>query len=66
MVYDLDGNMGKKVKILMKRVEEIWGGTSAEETKKDDKKQNVVTTSQPISEGMDHALVSSSSCPHIK
>ena len=49
MVYDLDGNMGKKVKILMKRVEEIWGGAPAEAPKKDDKKQNVVTTSQPIS-----------------
>jgi len=48
MVYDLDGNMGKKVKILMKRVEEIWG-IPAEAPKKEDKKQNVVTTSQPIS-----------------
>ena len=56
MVYDLDGNMGKKVKILMKRVEEIWGGTSSEETKKDDKeKKNVVTSSQPISGQMPQA-----------
>ena len=49
IVYDLDGNMGKKVKILMKRAEEIWGGTSEEPPKQKNNQQNVVTTSQPIS-----------------
>ena len=49
IVYDLDGNMGKKVKILMNRAEEIWGGKSEEKKEQQKGKQNVVTTSQPIS-----------------
>ena len=49
IVYDLDGNMGKKVKILLNRAEEIWGGKSEEKEHQQKGKQNVVTTSQPIS-----------------
>ena len=49
MVYDLDGNMGKKIKVLMNRAEEIWGGKQQEEPKQKSNNQNVVTTSQPIS-----------------
>lgn len=49
IVYDLDGNMGKKVKILMNRAEEIWGGKSEEQPKQKNNQQNVITTSQPIS-----------------
>mgnify|MGYP001269802674 CR=1 FL=1 len=33
IVYDLDGSMGKKVKVLMNRAEEIWGGKTQEEPK---------------------------------
>ena len=49
IVYDLDGSMGKKVKVLMNRAEEIWGGKTEEEPKQKHNQQNVVTTSQPIS-----------------
>lgn len=51
MVYDLNGNVGKKLKLLMNRVEELWGGKSEQESNNKNKQapQNVVTSSQPIS-----------------
>ena len=51
MAYDLDGEMGKKVKILMNRIEDLWGGSEEKSEKKDKTKdkQNVVKVSQPIS-----------------
>jgi hypothetical protein len=58
MVYDLDGNLGKKVKILMNRTEEVWGGAPpAQQQPVKNAKQNVITSSQPISgQGLPPAL----------